>query len=148
MSSTGHGSSTIYDSARRCILSFLSFFPQPIKTFGLSVLPSFEPKMSSTDNGGTVYDIIFAGGYIKLFSIRLAVVLTIWIGSGGAAACVTAGRLAEADPSLKILVRLQKDNLIHQLFFWFSNRLGRRSWSTYPWWAKFHTARTLSSPPY
>ena len=26
------------------------------------------------------------------------------IGSGGAAACVTAGRLAEADPSLKILV--------------------------------------------
>jgi hypothetical protein len=26
--------------------------------------------------------------------------------SGGAAACVTAGRLAAADPSLKILVRL------------------------------------------
>ena len=28
--------------------------------------------------------------------------------SGGATACVTAGRLAEADPSLKILVRFQK----------------------------------------
>ena len=30
------------------------------------------------------------------------------IGSGGATACVTAGRLAEADPSLKILVSLNK----------------------------------------
>ena len=28
--------------------------------------------------------------------------------SGGAAACVTAGRLAEADPSLKILVRFRE----------------------------------------
>ncbi|KAF8813030.1 alcohol oxidase [Phlegmacium glaucopus] len=40
--------------------------------------------MSSTDHGSTIYDIIFVGG--------------------GAAACVTAGRLAEADPSLKILI--------------------------------------------
>ncbi|KAF8813189.1 alcohol oxidase [Phlegmacium glaucopus] len=40
--------------------------------------------MSSTDQGDFTYDIIFAGG--------------------GAAACVTAGRLAAADPSLKILV--------------------------------------------
>jgi len=40
--------------------------------------------MSSTDNDSTIYDIIFAGG--------------------GAAACVTAGRLAEANPSLKILI--------------------------------------------
>ena len=40
--------------------------------------------------------------------IRVAVVLTTWTGSGGATACVTAGRLAEADPSLKILVRFQK----------------------------------------
>ena len=30
------------------------------------------------------------------------------MGSGGATACVTAGRLAEADPSLKILVSLKK----------------------------------------
>ena len=30
------------------------------------------------------------------------------ITSGGAAACVTAGRLAEADPSLKILVSAEK----------------------------------------
>ena len=28
--------------------------------------------------------------------------------AGGATACVTAGRLAEADPSLKILVSLKK----------------------------------------
>ena len=28
--------------------------------------------------------------------------------SGGATACVTAGRLAEADPSLKILVSFEK----------------------------------------
>jgi alcohol oxidase len=40
--------------------------------------------MSSTDNDSTIYDIIFAGG--------------------GAVACITAGRLAEADPSLKILI--------------------------------------------
>ena len=31
--------------------------------------------------------------------------LITFIGSGGTTACVTAGRLAEADSSLKILVR-------------------------------------------
>ena len=31
------------------------------------------------------------------------------IASGGTAACVTAGRLAEADPSLKILVRFRQN---------------------------------------
>ena len=105
MSFTSHGSSTVYDSARRCILSILSFFPQ---TFGPSVLPSLEPKITSTDDDSTVYDIIFVGGYFIFYSIRVAVLLTTWIGSGGAAACVTAGRLAEADPFLKILVRFQK----------------------------------------
>ena len=51
--------------------------------------------------------------------------------SGGATACVTAGRLAEADPSLKILVSLKK-SLVHQLYLLIPNRLDRRSWSTYP----------------
>ena len=70
MSSTSHDSSTFYDTAQRCILSILSFFPQPIKTFGLSVFSSLEPKMSSTEHGSsTVYDIIFAGGCFKFYSI-------------------------------------------------------------------------------
>ena len=124
MSSTGHDSSTVYDSARRCILSILSFFPQPIKTFGLYVLPSLEPKASSVDS--TVYDIIFAGGCFKFNAIGAAVVLTTWIGSGGAAACVTAGRLAEADPSLKILVRFFKRKFGPSVFFYDSKSL--RSW--------------------
>ena len=62
--------------------------------------------MPSTDHSSTmIYDIIFVGGTL-LLSIRDAVVLTL--GSGGAAACVTAGRLAEADPCLKILVSAKK----------------------------------------
>ena len=44
----------------------------------------------------------------EFYCIGVAVLLITWIGSGGAAACVTAGRLAEADPSLKILVSFQK----------------------------------------
>lgn len=35
-------------------------------------------------------------------------VVVLTIGSGGAAACITAGRLAEADPSLKILVSVKQ----------------------------------------
>ena len=80
--------------------------------------------MASTDHGNTVYDIIFAGG-IMLSNSTLSEVgvmlLTTWIGSGGATACVTAGRLAKADPSLKILVRFQKNKVwfIRSLFFSF-----------------------------
>ena len=55
-------------------------------------------------------------GAFKFYSISIAVVLTTWIGSGGATACVTAGRLAEADPSLKILVRVSKESLVLQYF--------------------------------
>ena len=61
--------------------------------------------MASIDhNTSTIYDIIFAGGTVS--PIRIAIVLTVR--SGGAAACVTAGRLAEADPSLKILVSTEE----------------------------------------
>ena len=42
--------------------------------------------------------------------------LTTCIGSGGATACVTAGRLAEADSSLKILVRFKK-KFVPSVFF-------------------------------
>jgi hypothetical protein len=68
--------------------------------------------MSSTDHTSTIYDIIFVGGIFKLYSICQVVVVLI-IGSGGAAACVTAGRLAEADPSLKILVSVDNVWSIH-----------------------------------
>ena len=50
--------------------------------------------------------------FFKFYNI--SIVLTM--GSGGATACVTAGRLAEADPSLKILVSLKK-SLVHQHIF-------------------------------
>ena len=53
------------------------------------------------------------------------------IGSGGAAACVTAGRLAEADPSLKILVSVKKVYSIIFFSFLIFNPTDRRSWSTY-----------------
>ena len=65
MPPTNQASSTVYESARRCILSIFSCFPQPIKTFGLSILPTLEPKISSNDYGSPVYDIIFAGGYFQ-----------------------------------------------------------------------------------
>jgi hypothetical protein len=61
--------------------------------------------MSSTDH--TTYDVIFVGGndpshpFQNFNNISLA-------DTGGATACVTAGRLAEADPSLKILVSNQQ----------------------------------------
>lgn len=46
------------------------------------------------------YDVIFAGGvYSKSLSITV-----LKHKPGGAAACVAAGRLAAADPTLKILV--------------------------------------------
>jgi hypothetical protein len=48
------------------------------------------------------YDIIFAGGaYPKSTSVT-----GTQSSLGGATACVTAGRLAAADPTLKILVRI------------------------------------------
>jgi len=51
------------------------------------------------------YDLIFAGGEssldIELCINRLFLSLQCL---GGATACITAGRLAEADPNLKILV--------------------------------------------
>ena len=76
--------------------------------------------MSSTDSGTTVFDIIFVGGMVlsnsTLSELLQPVLLTIWIGSGGATACVTAGRLAEADPSLKILVRFQKKDWCISIF--------------------------------
>ena len=131
MSPTDHGSNAVFNSARRFILSIFRFLPQPIKRLCVSVFPSLEPKISSTDHGSTVYDIIFAGGYFKLYSIRVEIVLTR-MRPGGAAACVTAGRLAEADPSLRILVRFQKKFLDYRNFFLIPNRLGRGSWSTYP----------------
>ena len=90
-----------------------------INTFGLPVLFGLEPTMSSTNYGSTIYDIIFVGGMIfsNLYSISVAVVLTTLIGLGGTTACVTAGRLAEADPSLKILVRFQKRKLGRSVLF-------------------------------
>ena len=65
--------------------------------------------MSSTDR--TIYDIIFVGGTI-FSNFTLSEVVLI-MGSGGATACVTAGRLAEADPSLKILVSLKEIWVLH-----------------------------------
>ena len=82
----------------------------------------------------------------EFYSIGVAVLLITWIGSGGAAACVTAGRLAEADPSLKILVRFQK-NVSFIGIVLIPNRSDRRSWSTYPWWTKSYTAWALSQVP-
>ena len=60
--------------------------------------------MSSTDN--PIYDIIFVGGTIPSNFTPSELVLIM--GVGGATACVTAGRLAEADPSLKILVSFKE----------------------------------------
>ena len=56
----------------------------------------------------------FCGRYdfFKIYNISIVLIM----GSGGATACVTAGRLAEADPSLKILVSLKK-SLVHQHIF-------------------------------
>lgn len=48
------------------------------------------------------YDIIFAGGKLTTIIILHGLILIVY--AGGATACVTAGRLAAADPSLKILV--------------------------------------------
>lgn len=49
------------------------------------------------------YDIIFAGGLlIELIDSRFS--LAHCIAQGGTTACITAGRLAKADPSLRILV--------------------------------------------
>ena len=63
--------------------------------------------MSSTDN--PIYDIIFVGGTIPSnFTPPELVQLVLITGVGGATACVTAGRLAEADPSLKILVSFKE----------------------------------------
>ena len=59
------------------------------------------------------------------FLYEFAVVLTIR--SGGAAACITAGRLTEADPSLKILVSV-KESLVYLIQL---NHSDRGSWSTY-----------------
>ena len=52
----------------------------------------------------STYDIIFAGGVSQPLSCVIWYRLKDFL-AGGAAACVTAGRLAAADPSLKILVR-------------------------------------------
>ena len=48
------------------------------------------------------YDIIFAGGPLVALRLNVSNLCAI---SGGTAACVIAGRLAAADPSLKLLVR-------------------------------------------
>jgi len=49
----------------------------------------------------TEYDLIFAGGtLILIYELSWSWVII----SGGAAACLIAGRLSTADPSLKILV--------------------------------------------
>ena len=82
--------------------------------------------MSSEDHcGSTSYDIIFVGG-TALSSISA---LVLRIGSGGTAACVTAGRLSEADPSLKILVSLKTVWCMN--IFLIPNHSGRGNWSTY-----------------
>lgn len=49
------------------------------------------------------FDIIFAGGMFLLLGTNLPLKLTLLL-SGGTTACVTASRLAAADPSLKILI--------------------------------------------
>ena len=38
---------------------------------------------------------------------------------------------------------ISKERLVHQ-YFSYPNHSDRRSWSTYPWWTKSHTARALS----
>ena len=67
--------------------------------------------MSSTDYGSTVCDIILE------------------LGHEGATPCLTTGRLAEADPSQKILVRFQKIVSSTSIFL-IPDRSDRRSWST------------------
>ena len=69
--------------------------------------------MSSTDH--TIYDIIFVGGTTRIPSSFSSMCLII--GLGGSTACVTAGRLAEADPSLKILVSFMGVRLGLSAFF-------------------------------
>ena len=80
--------------------------------------------MSSADPSSAIYDIIFVGGTAS-FLYEFAIVLTIR--SGGAAACITAGRLAQADPSLNILVSV-KESLVYLIQ---PNYSDRGSWSTY-----------------
>ena len=48
------------------------------------------------------YDIIFAGGMSRVAGPPEVILILV---TAGTAACVAAGRLAEADPTLRILVR-------------------------------------------
>lgn len=50
------------------------------------------------------YDIIFAGGMFIHYPIFTHALFDAYVIKGGTTACVTAGRLAKAKPSLKILV--------------------------------------------
>jgi len=134
------------DTARRCILSLLSCFPQPIKTFGGSFYsPQLGTKDLLTDHGSTVYDIIFAGGYFKNVLYQSCNCTDNLNHVRRAAACVTAGRLAEADPSLRILVMFQM-KFWSSVFFWFQIT-GRGSWSTQLVMIQLSYSQALSSPP-